>query len=132
MNILIISGDAATRAHLLKVLTRCPDIASVAEADSAEEDPDRDAPDVIIADVSGNTKDVLDTLRRIRGLYPRATILTLGAYRDSRFAVRALQAGTDGYVLRNRLSEDLGAALQAASCGRVYVSPGIAGIASGD
>ncbi|MBT3380303.1 MAG: response regulator transcription factor [Lentisphaerae bacterium] len=132
MTTLIISADAATRTHLRAVLARCSDIDTVSEADSAEPPLVGDPHTVILADVSDETKGVPGTLRGIRARYPRASILALGSYCDSRFAVRALHAGANAYVLRERSSEDLAGALRAVDSGRVYVSPGIAGIAAGD
>lgn len=127
MNVLVVSEDAATREHLRKVLAGCREVAGMAEASSFGDGLEGAAADVVLADVSGTREDVLDTLGSLSGVLPQACILALGAYRDSRFVVRALVAGANGYLLRDRSSEDLGEALRAVSCGRVYVSPGIAG-----
>lgn len=133
MQVLILSKDGPTRNHLRRLLERCPHVAGVAESaglDTSSEEGDRlwEGVDAIVADVCGGARGVVGTIRGISDAYPRARLLALGGYRDSRFAVRALQAGANGYVLMERSSEDLCEALETVEADHVYVSPGIAGV----
>src|SRR3954464_13071154 len=69
----------------------------------------RNNPEVMIIDLAmqGKGLDGLQLIRRIRAHNARARILVFTMHSDPTIAIRALDAGANGYVLKDSSSEDL-------------------------
>ena len=52
----------------------------------------------------------------------------MSLYSDSRYVLRALNAGASGYMLKDRAYEELAKAISVIASNKTYISPGIAGI----
>jgi DNA-binding NarL/FixJ family response regulator len=84
-------------------------------------------PALVVLDL-GLTTDGLKTLRRLRELRPEQKIILLSTH-DARVAAEAaLRAGTDGYVLKQSIAEDLLAAAEIVLAGGRYCSPRVDGV----
>jgi DNA-binding NarL/FixJ family response regulator len=89
-------------------------------------------PDVIVVDIGLPDRGTLWAINTIPSVHENARILAVSARNDSRYVLRALHAGATGYMLWDRASEELAAAVRTVTASRIYMSPGIAGIASDD
>jgi DNA-binding NarL/FixJ family response regulator len=85
----------------------------------------REAPEVIVLDLELPDRSGLDLVAQIaRGGTTRVVVFT--AYGGEDRVSRAFEAGASSYVLKGSRSEDLLAAITAASEGKTWIPPGIA------
>ncbi|MGO4737326.1 LuxR C-terminal-related transcriptional regulator [Bosea sp. 2KB_26] len=82
-------------------------------------------PDEMIVDLS-MTGDVFQAIADALKIAPETKIVVFTASASTEDAIRALDAGAKGYVLKGSPGEDLFQALQAAQRGDVYVTPAFA------
>lgn len=64
-------------------------------------------PDIILMDVKMPGMDGLEATKEIKKLYPRIRILILTMYDDPQFIIHLLQAGANGYLLKNSNAEEI-------------------------
>ena len=79
--------------------------------------------DVAMPDLNG-----VGATRQIRESGARSKVLALSMHSDSRYVKGMLHAGAAGYILKDCAAEELALAIQTVVSGRIYVSPGIAGV----
>lgn len=85
-------------------------------------------PDVVIMDVAMPDLNGIDATRQIRAADVDTRVLALSMHSDSRYVKGMLQAGASGYMLKDCAAEELIGAIHTVVSGRIYVSPGIAGV----
>ena len=83
--------------------------------------PDVTLMDLQLPDISG-----IDAIATIRQEFPKARIVVLTTYRGDIQALRALQAGASGYLLKTMIRKDLLDTIRAVHSGRRYVPPEVA------
>ena len=81
-------------------------------------------PDVMVLDLSMPVFNGIEAAKRILEAKPSAKIVFLSVEKDSDTCRAALEAGACGYVLKPRLLSDLIPAIELASGGARFVSPG--------
>lgn len=84
-------------------------------------------PDAALFSHSLMAAKLLATIRATADKSSRTKILVVSMHNDSRFALRAIEAGASGYMFQDRAFEELAEALRSILSGRTYLSPGIAG-----
>jgi DNA-binding NarL/FixJ family response regulator len=84
-------------------------------------------PDVIVLDISMPLLNGIEAARQMRAAKSRAKMVFLTMHREVTYAVRALEAGASGFVLKHSAPSELVTAIQEALKGGTYVSPQIAG-----
>lgn len=84
------------------------------------------SPDVIVADISMPQLNGLDAVVQLREHGCRAKVVFLTMHKDVTYAMRALEIGASGFVLKHSASTELLAAIHAALTGRTYLSSEIA------
>ena len=101
-------------------------VAEAADADAAVEMVERNAPDVVLLDISMPAGGGISALRRIRAKTqdPKIAMLTVSENDDD--VMQALKAGAVGYVLKGVGSRELVAIVKDLAAGRSYVSPALA------
>jgi DNA-binding NarL/FixJ family response regulator len=80
-------------------------------------------PDVVVLDISMPVLNGIEAARQLRTAGCQAKIVFLTVHHDADFARAALEAGAMGYVVKDRLANDLMLALREAMAGRCFVSP---------
>jgi DNA-binding NarL/FixJ family response regulator len=84
-------------------------------------------PDVVVLDISMPSLNGIDAARQLRAAKSRAKMVFLTMHREVTYAVRALEAGASGFVLKHSAPSELVEAIQEALKGGTFVSPQIAG-----
>jgi DNA-binding NarL/FixJ family response regulator len=79
-------------------------------------------PDVVLMDLSLPRMDGMEAIAEIKRRSPRMRILALTAHGKESYLTAAVQAGVDGYMLKNSPSEDLFAAIKAVASGQTFFS----------
>ena len=80
-------------------------------------------PDVIVADISMPLLNGLDAVRQLRAKGCRAKVVFLTMHQDVSYAVRAIEDGASGYVLKHSAHDELVEAIRQALEGQLYITP---------
>ena len=80
-------------------------------------------PDVIIADISMPLLNGIEAVRQIKKTNADVRVIFLTMHPDITYAVSALEAGAQGYVLKHSAPSELTTAVRAALQGRTYITP---------
>jgi DNA-binding NarL/FixJ family response regulator len=83
-------------------------------------------PDVVVLDISMPSLNGIEAARHLRASKSRAAVVILTMHADVTYAVRALEAGASGFVLKHSAPSELVTAIRAALRGETYVTPQIA------
>jgi DNA-binding NarL/FixJ family response regulator len=78
-----------------------------------------------LMDLSMPRMNGMDAIREIRKRVPDTKIVVLTVHKTEEYIVTALQAGADGYVLKDATHDELMMAVRNVLSGRRYISPGI-------
>ena len=84
-------------------------------------------PDVIISDISMPELNGVEALEELKKVNPDVRLVFLTMHHNIAYARRALDAGALGYVLKHSAMSELIMAVRAASMGKTFVTPAIAG-----
>lgn len=79
-------------------------------------------PDVVLMDLSLPRMDGVEAIAEIKRRYPKIRILALTAHGKETYLTSAVQAGVDGYLLKNSPSEELFTAINAVAAGQSFFS----------
>src|SRR6266853_1757599 len=83
-------------------------------------------PDMAIVDLSLPGANGIELIKNIRAEFPKLPILVLSMHDESLYAVRALRAGADGYVMKHEAMANVIHAVHEIFNGRPYLSPAMA------
>ena len=110
IRILCVDDHAIVRQGIAGLLAAEADMALVAEASNGREAVQQfraHRPDITLMDLQMPEMGGLDAIGAIRGEFPEARIIVLTTYAGEAPAVRAMQAGDRGYLLKNALHKEL-------------------------
>lgn len=127
--ILIVDNHTLMRAGLRALLSQDTDIDIVGEADNG-----RDAvraigvraPDLVLMDLNMPGMNGLEAIVDIKRRYPQTRVLVLTIHKTDEYIHGALQAGADGYILKDATHDELRVAIRSLLNGKTYLSPDIA------
>ena len=83
-------------------------------------------PDLAIVDLSLPGANGIELIKNIRAEFSKLPILVLSMHDESLYAVRALRAGADGYVMKHEAMANVIQAIHEVFSGRPYLSPAMA------
>ena len=132
--VLIVDDHPMLREGLALRINREEDLLACCEADSAESalaaceacSHDLALVDLRLADSSG-----LSLIRQLRQKYPTLPILVVSMYDENVYAERALQAGAQGYIMKQEATDTLIQAIRLVLGGELYVSDKLRSYLSG-
>ncbi len=129
--ILIVDDHALLREGLQSLLSAEPGMRVVGTAENAESAIDKIAslqPDVVVTDLAMPETGNVDAIRLIREAHPDVRILALTFHKEDGYIHAALQAGADGYVLKDDSRDELVIAIGSVKNGKNFLSPAICGL----
>jgi DNA-binding NarL/FixJ family response regulator len=129
-SIVIAEDHTILREGLKSLLASQPDLKIVGEAGDGLEAIRcvRDlGPDMILLDLSMPRMTGLDAIKEIKRINPDIKIIVLTVHSSEEYILATLQAGADGYVLKEAHSAELQTAIRHVLEGRRYLSPSISG-----
>jgi DNA-binding NarL/FixJ family response regulator len=80
-------------------------------------------PDMILMDVRLPDGDGIEACRRIKALLPETHVLFLTSYADNRFVLASMEAGADGYLLKESGAQRIVDAIHSILNGRTVFDP---------
>lgn len=126
--IVIAEDHTMLREGLLTILNLHDDFVVVGEARDGLEairTVGEWSPDLILMDLSMPKMSGLDAIEEIKKRYPETKVLALTIHEDEEYVLAALQAGADGYLLKDASHTELAAAIRTVLSGKPYLCPGI-------
>ena len=131
VKVLLVDDHKMMRDGLRSLLEGFPDIEVVGEASDGRTALDLVrtlSPDVVVMDVGMAELNGVEATRRIRSEYANVKVIALSTHSDEGSVHHMLEAGACGYVLKIAAHDELLRAVRAASLGKSYLSPEIAGL----
>lgn len=83
-------------------------------------------PDIVLMDIDMPEVNGIEAVKKIKEAFPETTIVMLTVFEDDDKIFKAIQAGADGYLLKNAIDTHLISAIQDTISGGASISPGIA------
>ena len=129
VRILIADDHKILREGLRSLLEKQSEFAIVAEAQdglSAISAAKKHKPDVAILDIGMPDLNGIEVTRKIRSEMAETKVIALSMHADRRFVMGILEAGANGYLLKDSAFAELILAVTAVARGKMYLSPSIA------
>jgi DNA-binding NarL/FixJ family response regulator len=127
--IVIVDDHPLFRKGLEQLINSESSFAVCGEADNAGQAMDviRNLnPDLVIVDLSLPGANGIELIKNIRAEFQALPILVLSMHDESLYALRALRAGADGYVMKHEAMANVIQAIHEVFNGRPYLSPAMA------
>jgi DNA-binding NarL/FixJ family response regulator len=135
IKILLAFEQKKMREGLRSLLEKYDEFEVAAEADSGESAvalSGEHKPDVVIMDTAMPGMNGVEATLQIIAKAPGAKVIALTMSLERRSAVEMLKAGTSGYVLKERVFEELVDAIREVVSGSTYLSPPVIKIVIGE
>jgi DNA-binding NarL/FixJ family response regulator len=128
LRILIAEDHTILREGLRALLSSNPNNEIVGEAENG-----RDAvrlvgtlkPNLVLMDLSMPGTNGIEAISEIKKRFPETRVLALTVHKTEEYIRETLQAGVDGYVLKDATYTELMMAIKSVVNGKIYLSPGI-------
>jgi DNA-binding NarL/FixJ family response regulator len=125
---LVVDDHKVVRLGLRTLLERYPDFAVVGEAGTvalAVEETARLRPDLVLMDVRLPDGNGFEACRQIRNTQPETRILFLTSFANQEIVLESIDAGGDGYLLKEIDDESLVRAIRNVASGQSILDPAV-------
>jgi len=125
----LVDDHAVVRAGIRAVLESHPDISVSGESTSGEEGYTHyfaEHPDVMILDIAMPGEGGLAMLHRLMQRDPQARVLVLSMYDDELMAIKAMEAGAQGFLTKGARPGLILEAVQTIAAGKTFIENSIA------
>jgi DNA-binding NarL/FixJ family response regulator len=129
IGILVADDHFIVRMGLIALVNTEPNMLIVGEAADGKQAVDlfvKQRPDIVLMDLRMPIKDGIEATIEIRAQDPNARVLMLTTFDGDTDIHKALQAGAQGYVLKNATGQELIPAIQAVASGQRWIPKEIA------
>lgn len=126
--VLIADDHQLFREGLVNLISSAPDIEVIAEAKDGKEATEKSQklkPDVVLIDIGMPVMNGIEATRIIKKENPKIKIIAVSMHSDRQFVKGILEAGADGYLLKNCTYRQLIEAVQSVISGKKYLSDDI-------
>ncbi len=126
IRLLLADDHTVLRAGLRMLLDAEPDMEVVGEASNGAEAVQRALelePDVVLMDITMGDINGLTATRRLTERLPGTKVLVLTMHDDEEYLRQMLEAGANGYVLKQAAHAELAVAIRAVQRGEVFIYP---------
>jgi DNA-binding NarL/FixJ family response regulator len=126
--IVIAEDHTILREGLRALLSSNPTFEVVGEAEDGQNAircVERLRPDLVLMDLSMPKMNGMEAIRDIKKRCPETKVLALTVHKTEEYILATLEAGADGYVLKDATHAELMMAIKSVLFGKPYLSPGI-------
>jgi DNA-binding NarL/FixJ family response regulator len=120
LRIVVVDDHTMVREALVGLLKRQAGVVVCGEADSIDSGiaaAELHQPDLLLADLMLHGRDGLELVRHVRKHQPHIKILVITMKEEQSYAEKARNAGAIGYIMKDRLTDDLQPAIEAIRSG---------------
>ncbi|HUN54011.1 MAG TPA: response regulator transcription factor [Smithella sp.] len=128
--IVIAEDHTILREGLKSLLSLNPELAVVGEAQDGREAIRIAAelkPDLVLMDLSMPRMNGIEAIKEIKRQHPEIKIIVFTVYKTEEYVLASLQAGADGYILKEANYAEFLVAIKNVLMGKHYLSPEISG-----
>jgi two-component system, NarL family, response regulator DevR len=128
LRILLVDDHEVVRLGVRALIERQAGMEVVGEAGTVREainQAEKLAPDVVVLDIRLPGGDGLEACRQIKARRPDTRVIVLTSFPDDKVLFDAIDAGADGYVLKQIGSDDLIHALESVGQGQNLLDPSL-------
>lgn len=126
--VLIADDHQLFREGLVNLISSAPDIEVIAEAKDGKEATEKTRklkPDIVLIDIGMPVMNGIEATRIIKKENPKTKVIAVSMHSDRQFVKGILEAGADGYLLKNCTYRQLIDAVQSVISGKKYLSDDI-------
>src|SRR5581483_3665895 len=130
IRILLTDDHTLFREGIRTLLAAEPDMEVIGEASNASDSVNLAArlhPDLVLMDIGMQGASCFEGTRQIRRFNPEAKVLFLTMYDDEDYVAQCVEAGANGYILKDSPSEELLEAIRQVAQGGSYLSSKVLG-----
>jgi DNA-binding NarL/FixJ family response regulator len=129
MRCLIVDDDPSPRQLMARVIARSGHSATeVGDGNAAIHAMSTQSFDIAIVDMEMPGMSGASTIDSLRAIDPGLRVLVVSGYDDRRHVLAALDAGADGYIVKDEISSSLTDSIQSVRAGHTPLSPRVASI----
>jgi len=128
IKVLIADDHQLFREGLVNLLFSAPDIEVIAQAENGQEAIDKAKhfnPDVVLIDIAMPKMNGIEATRELKKQMPYIKVVAVSMHSDKQYVKGILEAGADGYLLKNCTYRQLTEAIQSVYSGKKYLSEDI-------
>jgi DNA-binding NarL/FixJ family response regulator len=128
VTVFIADDHPVVREGLAALIGRCQELRMVGEAGDGQEAVEQfcaQRPDVALVDLRMPVMDGVEVVTRVREKIPTARLVILTTYQSEEDVYRALQAGAQGYILKDAPASELIECIRAVGSGKTWIPPGV-------
>ncbi|MDJ0984900.1 MAG: response regulator transcription factor [Desulfobacterales bacterium] len=128
IRIVLVEDHTILREGLRALFSADPKFEVVGEAADGREairQIEKLVPELVVMDLSMPRMTGMDAIREIKRKHPAIKIIALTVHKAEEYLRTTLQAGADGYVLKDATHVELMLAVQNVMKGKTYLSPGV-------
>lgn len=129
IRIIVVDDQAVVRQGFVSLIKTVPDMEIVGEGSNGQEAVDlfrRLRPDITLMDLRMPGVSGAEAITQIRGEFPGARIIVLTTFDGDEDIYRAVQAGAQGYLLKDMFFEELEAAIRKVHAGARLIPGSVA------
>jgi DNA-binding NarL/FixJ family response regulator len=126
--ILLADDHSILREGLRALLSNTPDLEVIGEAKDGQDVIEKVRqlhPELVLLDLSMPIINGTEAIRVIKRRNPEIKVIALTVHKSEEYVRATLDAGADGYVLKDDTSNDLLTSIRNVRNGKVHLSPGI-------
>jgi DNA-binding NarL/FixJ family response regulator len=128
IRLLVVDDHAIVRAGLRALLETAEDMQVIGEAEDGQQavrEAKRLRPDVVLLDLAMPLFNGVEAARQIALEVPTARVLVLSSYDDAQHLRQAVEAGVDGYLIKESAANELLDAVRETANGGASFSPSL-------
>jgi DNA-binding NarL/FixJ family response regulator len=128
IRVLLVDDHPVLRDGLKSLLNRESDIEVVGDAGDGREAialTQELKPDIVVTDIAMPGLNGIESVRALRQEHPHLKIVILSMYANQEYVIQALQAGANGYVVKQADASEVLSAIRAVMVDGAYLSPSI-------
>lgn len=128
IRVLLVDDHTVLRDGLKSLLNYETDIDVIGDASNGREAisaAETLKPDIVVTDISMPGLNGIESVRILRHNHPQLKIIILSMHASQEYVAQALQAGANGYVVKQADASEVLAAIRAVMSGGAYLSPTI-------
>ena len=129
LRVLVVDDHSVVREGLKRIIEEAPEMRVIAEAEDGPQALARlhDGPcDAVVLDLDLPGRGGMELLRNIKHSHPNLPVLILSFHAEDAYGVPALQAGADGYLMKDSSTGVLVQAIEKVAAGGKFVTAGLA------